>query len=349
MSERKQFLFLVVDRFLTVHEAWAQDQEIHWITDEYEQACDNMIELFAHGDLPGECRQLAAQVAALGREWSAFRDRVLATGDSKALPGQSFGKVVSLLSEARQAAKPRNIPSLESIKDLKEQKVSDAQICVIYEWVDDNGPQLWKLREELAEPGKHTKDYIPPSHQRRLNRPLREKEIIEATARAFDTKLNRAKAAVAPESIETLIGQGLSASQIAGMKDCSVGDVFAEADRLGLERPATSYDLKGAAHDRKPSESEQRVLDQLGKGPRTAPPAPAGGQDDDEDAGDGVEGAMSLEDEVIQYHLAGGKSAAEIAALVTSEGFEVSRQKVQAIIQRYQADPTAFEKVSAGT
>lgn len=54
---------------------------------------------------------------------------------------------------------------LESVRDLRRQRVPDRQICLIYGWVDPNGmPQMRKVAEELKTPGAHP-PCIPLEHE----------------------------------------------------------------------------------------------------------------------------------------------------------------------------------------
>jgi len=75
------------------------------------------------------------------------------------------GDVLALedpLVELRIQAAPAPRKRVEPVSLLRDQKVSDAQICEIYNWKTSDGiPEIWKVQEEIDRPGTHTgQDFI---------------------------------------------------------------------------------------------------------------------------------------------------------------------------------------------
>lgn len=343
MDERVGNLFKLVDTFFEVYQEWVEDEDTLRVTELLEVTTDQLVEVFETGDIPAQCRNLARAVEELGRQWLAFKTKAAnAVTPRDEMPGMAFQKQIRLVMEARQDAKPKQIVMPEPIETLTKQNVSDRQICLIWEWTEaDGAPQLWKLREERAEPGKHTKDYVPPSQRRRQLQAQRELEVMQQIHEKTERRLKQ-RTEPAPEPTKELIQQGLSAKQIAKMKLITVAEVLQVADEHGLERPRLEYDplesTKGL-FDKTPNESGQRILDTL------QPAGDADNEDDEDDTEAEAGGPLTLEQEIVEYHKQ-GKSAVEIAELVSTEAAPVSRQKVQAIVKRFEEEPAAFEPIA---
>lgn len=363
---REDFLTDLVKHFLDIRTAWI-DGDDRFITETFETACDDLVDSFASGDIPAELRKVERVVSGqIAAEWAAWKKRAASADDHTLLPTADFWKAVERLEQAAEAAQQRPAAAVESISELKRQGVSDQQICVIYGWVDRRGaPEIWRLREELSEPGKHTAGWVNPVEKRRREREDREREISDRIRRRQTNKLNALTEPCA-ESVEQLVQQGLCVSQISKMRKCPPADVFAECDRLGLERPPLHYqDVRTRRAPAEPDvpESVARAFDAQNRGARAAHADQDYLEDDGESdafesaasSEDGVDyggdefdpsveapgGAMTLEQEIISYH-SQGMSSAEIAAAVSLPDREVTTRKVNAIVKRFMADPAAF-------
>jgi hypothetical protein len=279
MDERKNELLAVVDNLFDEHKAWTESN-VDYLTEEVEAAIDDTIAMFASGDIPQACRQLDHAVAALSNEWDAYRSAVRIDPAQPDVPPQSFWKAFEAVRNChRAAAKPMPL-RLESVKELTDQKVSDQQICKMYGFIDEfDRPELWRLSEERAEPGKHTgpgTGWVPPLERQRLEQEQRQQQIIAGIQSRSAAKVQRASAP-APEPWEDLFTQGLSAKQIAKMKRCTIQDVVDKAEELGFEPPSMDYtDVRTSRAPQEPEINEHaaRSIDSYsakGKGSEAAP------------------------------------------------------------------------------
>jgi hypothetical protein len=143
---------------------------------------------------------------------------------------------VSLL-EAAVDLEPEPSAQVESIEELDRQRVPDHQICLIYGFVDDRGrPELWKLGQERARPGTWTGgDWTPPLVARHRQWVADQRQAIAQLACQLRSKLPRRPQA--PESVEQLLREGVSAAQVAAMTGRPVEEVLSEAERLQLAVP----------------------------------------------------------------------------------------------------------------
>lgn len=280
MDPRQQFLADLLTQFFAVRQAWVES-DAKFITEALEQAADELVAGFSDGAIPGDFRKLE-RVISLEFEpaWQRFKDDAASTGDPHLLPGDAFWLAVAHVEKAREEAEPRQPQSIESIETLRRQGVSDRQICLIYDWVDGRGnPELWRLREEEAEPGKHTKHWVSAAERRRQEQNSRQQQLRRQIAERQTRKVEQLTKPC-QESIEELLAQGLSATQIAEMRRCNVDEVFEEADRLGVARPPLNYSPLGTGrgvHDADISEAQARIHDATaknGRGRRAAPPKP---------------------------------------------------------------------------
>lgn len=373
---RRKFLLDVVSNFFAARRAWVETGPDH-ITRQLEEATNDLIDAWGEGDVPGELRRLERVVAnELRPAWEEFTDRANRTGDTRELPGQAFWAAVGSLERIEREARPQPRQIIETIAELTAQKVSDNQICEIYGWKDDEGrPELWKLREERQNPGTHTADWISPAERRRREQEAKEEQIRERIRQREGQKLHRLTAPC-KESLEELIEQGLSARQIAQMRRCTIEEVFAAADEAGLDRPPLEYESLNAQRgpmDPELSEEAARVYEPAPRRrsrPRKPLPQPveedageeAGEAFDDAEtedydgltagdyadepaadaaAGEPIAGALTIEQEILEYHRA-GLEPRDIAANVKEGGKSVGLRKVNAIIRRYQENPADF-------
>lgn len=376
---RQEFLTEVAQQFLHVRTAWI-DGDTPYLTEEFEASCDDLIASFAEGEIPAELRKAERVVGGeLAACWSDWKRRAANAEDNTLLPTQDFWRAVERLEAALEAAYEKPVQAIETIEELRAQKVSDQQICQIYGWLDRRGaPEIWRLREELAEPGKHTQNWVNPHERARQEREAREAETIERIRQRQRSKL---KALTEPcqETIQQLVEQGLCVAQIVTMRKCTVAEVFEECDRLGIDHPPMRYqDVRTARAPAEPGvpEATERAMAAQSRGGRARREGTgnrAQGTEDVEDEDtellaeeiDGSEefdglseladdegdlpaeaeeapgGAMTLEQEIVAYHHQ-QMTAGEIAKAVSQEGREVSAQKVNAVLRRYQRDPAAF-------
>ncbi|MCP4535797.1 MAG: hypothetical protein GY832_01460 [Chloroflexi bacterium] len=368
-SERRKHLFDVADAVALVHAEWSES-DIPYITDPFQAAVDDMVEVFSTGDTPADCRVLNKEVETLTDSWNAWKKAAEVSGDTAAMPSQDFWFAMERVAAARQDAVPRQSVRLETIKELEKQGVNDNQICAIYEWfLSDGSADLDKLREEKAKPGTHTGEgFVSPQERRRLKRQADQDAAVARARETREKKLEKMEA-VAPESLEQLVTEGVSAEQIADMKNCTVEQVFADCDEAGIQRPMENYpspQTERGTHGPEINEATERAIDAEVEGKRrdagmetrveSAPEAPPVARpmpwqkQAEESIGDG-DGTfpvsddsgttMTLEQHIVSLHQEGIKPG-EISRTLTTEDETISRQKVNAVIKRFKQQPEAF-------
>jgi len=351
-NERRDHLLLVVHHILGVWNAWSANSDVRYITRNFEDAINDALLVFGDGSIPGDLRTLNARMDALREQWEAWNRKNESSGGKNPIPDNSFWKALESVEAACKAATQPIRRHLEAIGDLTAQKVTDPQICRMYGFTDtgmpDGVPELWKLQEERAAPGKHTgagSGWIPPHERRRRSDEAKASEAVERIQRAREGKL-RLIANVAPEPIEDLIRDGVSGKQICRMKKIEEADLAAYCDEKGLTQPLWQLAPANATqglYDPTPEDEPAVVLSRAVDKPvlRRESPTPTEGSIIGDEP-------MTLEQEIIEYHKLGTMTPAEIAAAVSSEGNEISHQKVGKVIARWEKEPEAFETTEVG-
>tara|TARA_Y100000310_G_scaffold309742_1_gene354187 strand:+ start:3239 stop:4513 length:1275 start_codon:yes stop_codon:yes gene_type:complete len=268
-DDRLSHILLVVDNMLDEHRSFVEDQEATVITQQLWEAVEETIEVFETGSIPGNCRDLWHATQTLQEYWRIYVSEVETIGNPAHMPGNGVWSAVENIRRLR--AKSNCTPlTLEPIPELVKQKLSEAQICNIYEWHLPNGqPDVDKLREEIAKPGTHTGEgFVPPAERHRQTREAERTEAIERLRLKQQQKL-AALSAPPPESIGQLAEEGLSAKQIANMHHITPEQVWEECDNLGIHRPPLDYDPTAnddSQFDPEPSEESKRTTDAFGGG-----------------------------------------------------------------------------------
>lgn len=351
-QERREHLLLVVDNVIDVHTIWVESDTPH-LTEELETAVDELVEVFEDGTIPGDCRDLTHRVAELSEHWHAWKAKVAASGGIATVPGDAFWAALEHVEDARRKAEPKPPIVLESIKELTDQKVPDRQICLIYGWIDGAGhPLLHKLHEERAKPGTHTGEgFLPPAEKSRRQKEARKQAVIDRIREKRRTKVESITTP-APEPIEDLVAQGVSAEQISRLKHMTIAQVMAACDELGVERPEESY---GSLESyRAPYEKDllDEAITTLEAGQKavaerkSAESSPPSGPEAEslpslDEAVEATSGAMTLEQEIIFYHQQ-EMAPADIAVAVSTEEEKITPQKVGKVIARFKREPEAF-------
>lgn len=267
MDERSQELTTVVDALLKVHDDWAQDPEKRYLTAEYEEAIEDTLAVFEDGDLPADCRRLDNAVEWLRKKWAEYKEEEAAAGNAVQQPTNAFWRAIEQVRESRKAARSHRRAHLESIATLTAQKVSDNQICRMYGFVDGHGqPDLVRLQEERAEPGRHTNPdngWEPPAEARRRDREQQQTAAVARSKKRLAEKMAARGARKPTESIAELLEQGVAANQICKMHGCSLDDVRIEADRLGIDFAENYGDAMNArgAYDPPLTDEQERHMD----------------------------------------------------------------------------------------
>jgi len=338
VSERT-YLTALCANLLEEQEKWAHASD-SVIDEGFAEAAAEIIEAFSTHEIPVGMEPLAAHVAGFARHWKAFRGRIQ-DGDELALPTPETYVALNEIHQACAIANAGPPKVVESIKTLTDQKVPDAQICRIYEWIDPAGTiETWKLQEELATPGRHvSEDFVHPREKaRRMN--------LEGARRNLDDLQRRcylktdALTATAPEALEDLVKQGISGRQACRMLRITPQDLLTACDKAGLECPPMDYDSPQtvrAPHEEELSPEAERSFDAgkeivMGGDKLNAPKSSSA------DVLDGEEGPpMTIEQQVIALH-EGGNANSEIVETLNG----ISRQKVASVIKRFKKNPELF-------
>jgi hypothetical protein len=340
-DERRNHLLLVLDHLVSVWNEWAENADVRYVTEKFEQAMNDALGVFADGAIPGDMRGLNARMDVLREHWDAWNKQNEVSGGKNPIPNNAFWHALEAVESGRQAIVKPIRRALESIADLTAQKVPDAQICRIYGFTNDGtprgNPELWKLQEERAKPGCHTsKGWLPPWEKKAQADAAKEAEIVERIKRQREGKL-RLIASVAPESIEDLIAQGVSGKQICRMKKIDEAELATYCEDHGLTTPNWQGESPNAmvgVHDYVEDEE-----------PAERPPMSLDGESVTEATEQVADEPLTLEQEIIMYHKLGTMTPTQIAASVSREGSEISRQKVNAVVKRWEAEPSAFDTV----
>lgn len=302
MNERSKQLGSAVDALLAIHLDW--EQETQPMRPEFSEAIDDTIAAFADGDLPADCRDLAAVVLGMEETWEHYKEDAAMQDDEMFLPPNSFWQAMSKLRAIRSKPAASKRYNLEPIKTLIEQKVSPGQICRMYGFVDDSGnEQLWMLEEEQKNPGTHTdrsKGWMPPQERRDLERQRKSDAALERLNKRMAARAKTAerKSKPAPESLRELVLGGTSAEQIALMKRMTVDEVYDQCEREGLDPPPLNYSESLAQAEIKPEKEERIASLTAGRNRMENPPNEAA-DDADAAADEGTDVSDAEVDELI--------------------------------------------------
>lgn len=160
-TDRSSVLFHAVGEFNQVHNDWAdaKDNSARYPTLAYWRSFQNMVDLFQAGDLPADCRQLAAAVFQLAQQ-SISHD----TSDSLEPPAEFWHARENLEAVLSKLGEPGQPVYRESIKELDKQGVPHEQIARMWGLKNADGtgrPHL--VQKELDNPGSVIgPDYVHP-------------------------------------------------------------------------------------------------------------------------------------------------------------------------------------------
>ena len=274
---RQEYLCRVVDRLLEAHQEWVTSDQTA-LPVEFVLAVEEVCESFNSGLIPADLRELERRATSLTGAWRLAEKEAGVDGwERGALPGNGFWRALEFLGAERVKLQDQGPSSIETIAQLTEQKVTDAQICKIYGWEDSSGrPQMYKLREERAEPGKHTASWVDPNTLRRL-------EQLAAQGRKLDELRARGEAKrkrltePPPETIPQLIQAGVSAKQIAEMHHITVDEVLRIGKELGqpVQREYAPLTAGRQPNEAQITEEALRSQDQWSRAGKARKPAPA--------------------------------------------------------------------------
>jgi len=243
MSRRSEQLLTIAREFIRVHEEWRQDENRQNPDETYWDAVESM-KAFETGDIPGDIRPLAARVSEFFDEVDAFDNRANMNDE---YPHDSFWKAVDGIRSMLERPGRRELPPLESIKELAAMPyMQHVQICKIYGFTDRRGNPMTRLVQmELDTPGSvigeaakgkgliDGRDWSDP----RLDELDAEDSAADRAVEQISRKgrQSRKESGKCPESLRELWEQGVGAAQAAKMlqqSDSEVAKQFADWDEL---------------------------------------------------------------------------------------------------------------------
>jgi len=335
-AERRADLLALVASAIAAHDEWVHNSSLEYVAPDVDSAFSELIDGFSIGDVPGDCRELAAKVAVFGEEWSQWQTEVDRTGRATTPPADSVWGAWEAVVAVYQGVKLPPRRPIESVELLTKQGCTPQQICVIYGWLDSRGvAEVWRVEEELKEPGKHTADWVDPITKRRQAEAAKEQTLRDRVKAMRQRKLAKLSEPC-PESLEELIQLGVSLRQIALMMRRTEEEILAECDQKGLPHPADAPNLNAARSSIDPDVPPEWERAMEAQRANRVAPAPEAGDVVDEDMG-----SLTLEQRIVKLHLA-GNAPADIAQGLSTADERVSVQKVTAVLKRYDKDPEAF-------
>lgn len=223
-------------------DAWEKDndmptveykrQQVKAITKQIDSAWSDLHDFVCSGDAEENAYELVMAIDDWMDEVDRFRD------DYTANPGGTE-EVWKAWDRVQQLAIEEPVPvMLEAISTLAVlQKCSPLQIAKIYEWKDrfgqwDQGRVLQAIESNQDYPTtnphwQRRRDKIKADWEARQNRERQQKTETPAPSKKFPK--------IAPESMETLLNQGVPSKQIARMKQVDQQTVIDYARELQIE------------------------------------------------------------------------------------------------------------------
>lgn len=320
IQQRRDQILAAVDRMIDIHEKWVDDDEAPNLpTEAVADAIDHAVVACARGDIPADCRRLTASMGAFAERWAAYK-----TGDEtdgRDGPTRDCWRAFEEVVVQRKGAVVRPPRVYESVRQLRDQKVSDAQIALIYKGLfhDSHGRVRSDLIDlEFATPGAIVpKDWIHPDELARVAEETAALDGQIATLRRHGEATVIDKA-----SVEELLREGAFPEQVARVKGITLDDVLEIARRNEI-RPNEMPNLAASRGPYDPELTPERALSAQPLTPSTPPEAV------DDDGGDTLEDAV---DTVLGDNRTAG--AAEIASQASELlGRPVSAREVNRVLK----------------
>lgn len=260
-TARENEILQAVDRFLKEHNEWASSTDRETPDEDYWDAYDEMIRVVDEGDTPRSLRQLVAGVGTLDRERIKF-DHSQEDADDQ-MPHAEFWAAREDLAHVRTTQARDDIAllkPLETIQELREQKVTDSQIAKIYGLFMANGePASHLIQREIDKPGSviDAKWVDPRVREIRAEREAKERESDEDAREGLSARRRRAEQEEkpCPETPHELWEQKVSVAQSAKMLKMTETKVAELFKRFAKEREDMLAG-KGAPKNRAPAEPE---------------------------------------------------------------------------------------------
>lgn len=181
-------------------------------------------------------------------------------------PGGS-SELINCFDRIADMLKTQNLPQPRPIKQLVAERVSPAQIAIIYGWKnpEDNSPDTAKVHEEIEAPGTHfnAKDWIHPALRVIQAEIDREWAGREPRAKSFDTQAEVKPVAPLIPTLDALFEAKAPKAQIMRLHKLSEEEVEYEAAERGLTLVEERFILPAnaaVAHQERMAAEEKREL-----------------------------------------------------------------------------------------
>lgn len=331
IANRRKYLFTCIQEAITEHGVWSSEGgEIAVLPDgRFDRALTALFEAFETGDMPEELRPIDRILGDFQRDYREYHDRMALSQNWNLSPPASMAGLMSKLSDLFVQIQMPPAPDIESIAELDKLKVSDAQIARMYGWTKiDGSPDVHRVQVQRREaPDKRRPN--PLNEQREAARQREAKRMEEAVAR--QQKREEAANAVAPESIEELIEQGVSGQQICDMKKLTPQKLERYCHDNKLDMPGWKQSIEQVAADAADAERAERE--------EASQPTPIHGMPEDvapvvdpeDDLAEEVDyEELSIEEQI----LLAAEENPDATASELADMFETSHQKVSSVLRR---------------
>ncbi len=343
MSERTKQILFAVDTMLTTHDTWENDPTSPaQPTEALELAIENAISVGENGDIPSECRDLCLALSKLGFEWDEYRSGRRQTADFRPLP-HFWGAFRSVMN-ARELAEPVAMKRPEPVKNLRQQGVTYNQIAFHIWGYKNEGPfitpakqpDIAKIEDEVANPGKHTADWIHPEQVIRQRDRQRELSRRLSQVSHRETKDERT-----PEkaTILQMLGENQYPDVIAKVKGVTVEEVL----KVAQENKITPNVRPNLASMRAPQEP-QLPAERLNVATFDEESETTATNVDEFGA---IEEPQKTEAELVAELNDGKRGVAEIVSAMKEQGREVTYEAVQKLMSPKRRGRPAKAKTDA--
>lgn len=229
--QRRESILQSVDAMISAYEHWRDDDGSPDVpTEKLERAIESAIYTCGRGDIPADCRRLVASMGTLAQRWDEYKN---GERDAMDRPRGVFWDAFSGVVKSRKGATVQPARSYETVRMLRDQKVSDAQIAVIYKGLfhDEYGRvRVDLIDREAKEPGSVVpKDWIHPDELARVAAETAALDGQIATLQQLSGGIILEKA-----SVEEMLREGAFPAQIANVKGIPLDDVLTIARQAGI-------------------------------------------------------------------------------------------------------------------
>ena len=320
-----------VDEMIRRIEAWMKDPQGGPVVPPGVQlVIENAAMVCGTGDIPESCRELATvAVPRFAEEFRGYEARE--HGKYRAengAPGPGFWAAAKAVASARAGSEGPMRERVEPVAVLLRQGVSHDQIAFhIYgrrgagPFVQSNGTaDVMLIEKEAATPGSVVpEDWVPDWQKQALDE---RKAVLASRLKAFDS-LQTAKKYDDPATVEELLRDGAFVQQIEKVKNVSRAEVLAVAAKAGLAA------VDGPGYHPGVEEMSRNEVPK-------------------DDVTDDTEDRVRSRAISLYTSSNGTKGAAEIAAELRQEGFEIHTNSVSALIGHWKKKAAKSAEVPAG-